>query len=249
MTCSSCRTWSYMHVRIPSSLRNFSGGPGWRSRRKRFQAVEQSLQAFLLSSVPTSSFISGDIDDQPAMLLMSSWQHRTGPATQKISSSLIAVVAVAFQLDLSRKNLEFPDCSCSPVAFQLGLPPKISSCQIVVGLGTRLGRIQDYDICKRTDKHGQSIYGPSVSLLPEMEKWTSLVTLSICKAMHWVPGPSLHGHWQCWGSELKAKTVSESWRSGDTYLQNLCWPCLGLLLLGQRQALSTQFGSGTPLLK
>ena len=58
MTCSSCRTWSYMPLRIPSSPQNFIGRPGWRSRRKRFQAVDQSLQPFLLSSVLTSSFIS-----------------------------------------------------------------------------------------------------------------------------------------------------------------------------------------------
>ena len=39
---------------------------------------------------------------------------------QKTTRSQIA----AFQLGLPPKNLEFPDCSCSPVAFQLGLPPK-----------------------------------------------------------------------------------------------------------------------------
>ena len=33
------------------------------------------------------------------------------------------------RIGLPLKNLEFPDCSCGPVTFGLGLPPKISSCQ------------------------------------------------------------------------------------------------------------------------
>jgi len=57
------------------------------------------------------------------------------------------------------------------------------------GLGGHdLGGFKDYDICIRTDKHGQSIYGPSVTPLGspgrDGEHHVSLVALGGSKAMH-----------------------------------------------------------------
>ena len=57
------------------------------------------------------------------------------------------------------------------------------------GLGGHdLGRSKDYDICIRTDKHSQSIYGPSVTPLESPGRdgthHVSLVALGGSKAMH-----------------------------------------------------------------
>ena len=57
------------------------------------------------------------------------------------------------------------------------------------GLGGHdLGGFKDYDICIRTDKHGQSIYGPSVTPLESPGRdgvhHVSLVALGGSKAMH-----------------------------------------------------------------
>ena len=57
------------------------------------------------------------------------------------------------------------------------------------GLGGHdLGGFKDYDICIRTDKRGQSIYGPSVTPLEspgrDGEHHVSLVALGGSKAMH-----------------------------------------------------------------
>ena len=57
------------------------------------------------------------------------------------------------------------------------------------GLGGHdLGGFKDYDICLRTDKHSQSIYGPSVTLLESPGRdgthQVTLVALGGSKAMH-----------------------------------------------------------------
>ena len=57
------------------------------------------------------------------------------------------------------------------------------------GLGGHdLGGFKDYDICLRTDKHRQSIYGPSVTPLESPGRdgthHVTLVALSGSKAMH-----------------------------------------------------------------
>ena len=54
------------------------------------------------------------------------------------------------------------------------------------GLGGHdLGGFKDYDICIRTDKHGQSVYGPSVSPLESAardgEMHISLVAVGVPK--------------------------------------------------------------------
>ena len=57
------------------------------------------------------------------------------------------------------------------------------------GLGGHdLGGFKDYDICLRTDKHSQSIYGPSVTALESPSRdgthQVTLVALGGSKAMH-----------------------------------------------------------------
>ena len=60
---------------------------------------------------------------------------------------------------------------------------------LIAGLGGHdLGGFKDYDICIRTDKHAQSIYGPSVTPWEspgrDGEHHVSLVALGGSKAMH-----------------------------------------------------------------
>ena len=67
------------------------------------------------------------------------------------------------------------------------------------GLGGHdLGGFKDYDICIRTDKHGQSIYGPSVTPLESPGRdgvhHVSLVALGGSKAMHEFLVLHLHGY-------------------------------------------------------
>ena len=46
------------------------------------------------------------------------------------------------------------------------------------GLGGHdLGGFKDYDICIRTDKHGQSIYGPSVTPLESLAEMANTTFL------------------------------------------------------------------------
>ena len=67
------------------------------------------------------------------------------------------------------------------------------------GLGGHdLGGFKDCDICIRTDKHGQSIYGPSVTPLESPGCTPRFFSGSWWFQSHaWVLGPALHGHWQC----------------------------------------------------
>ena len=67
------------------------------------------------------------------------------------------------------------------------------------GLGGHdLGGDKDYDICIRTDKHGQSIYGPSVTPLESSgqdgAQRVYLVALGGSKAMHEFFGTALYGY-------------------------------------------------------
>ena len=93
------------------------------------------------------------------------------------------------------------------------------------GLGGHdLGGFKDYDICIRTDKHGQSIYGPSVTPLEspgrDGEHHVSLVALAGSKAMH----EFLVLHYM----------ATEEW---DTFL-DLCLPHCTWIRAGSRRALA-----------
>ena len=100
------------------------------------------------------------------------------------------------------------------------------------GLGGHdLGGFKDYDICIRTDKHGQSIYGPSVTPLEspgrDGEHHVSLVALGGSKAMH----EFLVLHYM-------ATDSAEEW---DTFL-DLCLPhCI----CGHSQAMARSTGKPT----
>ena len=63
------------------------------------------------------------------------------------------------------------------------------------GLGGHDLGFKDYDICLRTDKHSQSIYGPSVTPLESPGRdgthQVTLVALGGSKAMHEFFGPAL----------------------------------------------------------
>ena len=96
------------------------------------------------------------------------------------------------------------------------------------GLGGHdLGGFKDYDICIRTDKHGQSIYGPSVTPLEspgrDGEHHVSLVALGGSKAMH----EFLVLHYM-------ATDSAEEW---DTFL-DLCLPHCTWIRAGSRRALA-----------
>ena len=95
------------------------------------------------------------------------------------------------------------------------------------GLGGHdLGGFKDYDICIRTDKHGQSIYGPSVTPLESPGRdgvhHVSLVALGGSKAMR----AFLVLHYMA--------TDSEEW---DTLL-DLCLPQCTWVRAGSRRALA-----------
>ena len=94
------------------------------------------------------------------------------------------------------------------------------------GLGGHdLGGFKDYDICIRTDKHGQSIYGPSVtpSETPGRDglHHVSLVALGGSKAMH----EFLVLHYM-------ATDSAEEW---DAFL-DLCLPHCTWIRAGSRRA-------------
>ena len=96
------------------------------------------------------------------------------------------------------------------------------------GLGGHgLGGFKDYDICIRTDKHGQSIYGLSVTPLEspgrDSEHHVSLVALHGSKAMH----EFLVLHYM-------ATDSAEEW---DTFL-DLCLPHCTWIRAGSRRALA-----------
>ena len=96
------------------------------------------------------------------------------------------------------------------------------------GLGGHdLGGFKDYDICIRTDKHGQSIYGPSVTPLESPGRdgvhHVSLVALGGSKAMH----EFLVLHYM-------ATDSAEEW---DTFL-DLCLPQCTWVRAGSRRALA-----------
>ena len=96
------------------------------------------------------------------------------------------------------------------------------------GLGGHdLGGFKDYDICIRTDKHGQSIYGPSVTPLESPGRdgvhHVSLVALGGSKAMH----EFLVLHYM-------ATDSAEEW---DTFL-DLCLPQCSWVRAGSRRALA-----------
>ena len=89
--------------------------------------------------------------------------------------------------------------------------------------GHNLGGFKDYDICIRTDKHGQSIYGPSVTPLESSsrdgEHHVCLVALGGSKAMH--EFLALH---------YMATDSAEEW---DTFL-DLCLPQCTWIRAGRR---------------
>ena len=97
---------------------------------------------------------------------------------------------------LCRGSVPFPGCG---VNVHIRIPNAVvgsASCddpQLVnidcTGLGGHdLGGFKDYDICIRTDKHSQSIYGPSVTPLESPGRdgthQVTLVALGGSKAMH-----------------------------------------------------------------
>ena len=66
---------------------------------------------------------------------------------------------------------------------------RIRNLSTLIALGGHdLGGFKDYDICLRTDKHSQSIYGPSVTPLEfpgrDGTHQVTLVALGGSKAMH-----------------------------------------------------------------
>ena len=96
------------------------------------------------------------------------------------------------------------------------------------GLGGHdLGGFKDYDICIRTDKHSQSIYGPSVTPLESPGRdgthQVSLVALGASKAMH----EFLVLHYM-------ATDSAEEW---DFFLDN-CLPRCTWVRAGSRRALA-----------
>ena len=136
---------------------------------------------------------------------------------------------------LSRGSVPFPDSGVhvhirpadAVVGSASGEDPQLVNIDCTGLGGHDLGGFKDYDICLRTDKHSQSIYGPSVTPLESPGRdgthQVTLVALGGSKAMH----EFLVLHY----------LATDSAREWDVFLDS-CLPLCTWVRAGSRRALA-----------